>query len=89
MKYIKNSLEEYSFDPCGIVLWAYRSDSTNPDVVKVFLEDSQDFNKISLPYEDSHVYLLSLKTIEEFHYLFPEDSFAILKYIDDHEESVN
>jgi Arc/MetJ family transcription regulator len=89
IKFIKNSLQEYSFDPCGIVLWAYRSDATNPDVVKVFLEDSQDFNNISLPYENSHVYLLSLKTIEEFHYLFPEDSFAILKYIDDHEESEN
>ena len=86
MKYIKNLGEEYIFDMGGILLWAYRSDATNPDVVKVIFEDSQEFDTIKLAH-DSHVYLLPLKTVEEYHYLFPEHSFAILKYIDDHEES--
>jgi hypothetical protein len=87
MKYLKNSPEEYIFDPGGIILWNYRSDAANPDLVKVFYEVKEEFNKINLPHVDSHVYILSLRTIEEFHYLFPDNSFAILKYIDDHEES--
>ena len=86
MKYIKNLGEEYIFDVEGIILWAYRSNATNPDVVKVIFEDKQEFDTIKLA-NDSHVYLLPLKKVEEYHYLFPEHSFAILKYIDDHEES--
>jgi hypothetical protein len=87
MKYMKNFGEEYIFDPGGIILWAYRSNATDPDVVKVLFEDKQEIDRITLPHKDAHVYLLSLKTIEEFHYLFPEHSFAILKYVDDHEDS--
>lgn len=86
MKYIRNLGEEYIFDTGGIILWAYRSDATNPDVVKVIFEDRQEFDTIRLAH-DSRVYLLPLKAVEEYHYLFPEHSFAILKYIDDHEES--
>lgn len=85
MKYIKNPGEEYIFDTGGIILWAYRSDPTNPDIVKVIFEDRQEFDTIKLSH-DSHVYLLPLKTVEDYHYLFPEHSFGILKYIDDHEE---
>jgi hypothetical protein len=86
MKYIKNPGEEYVFDTGGVILWAYRSDPTKPDIVKVIFEDRQGFDTIKL-FHDSHVYLLPLKTVEEYHYLFPEHSFAILKYIDDHEKS--
>ena len=87
MQYLGNYGEEYIFDPGGIILWAFKSYATNPDVVKVYFENKKDFNSINLPHEDSYLYILSLKTIEEFHYLFPEHSFAVLKYVDDHEES--
>jgi hypothetical protein len=85
MKYIRNPGEEYIFDAGGIILWAYRSDATNPDVVRVIFEDRQEFDTIRIA-NDSHVYLLPLNAIEEYHYLFPEHSYAILKYIDDREE---
>lgn len=87
IKYMKNFQEGFSFYPGGVIMWVLRSDMKIPDVVKVLLEDNHDSNSINLSYENSFIYLLSLKTIEEFHYLFPEHSFAILKYIDDNEES--
>lgn len=89
MRYMKNFGEEHIFDAGGIILWAYRSNSINPDVVRVLFEDKKEIDRINLPYKDGHVYILSLKTIDEFHYLFPEHSFAILKYVDDHEDSEN
>jgi hypothetical protein len=85
MKYTKDFQKEYDFDPGGIIIWGYRSDSSTPPTVKVLLDDQEIINKINFYDGDSHFYFLSLKTIEEFHYLFPEHSFAILKYIDDRE----
>jgi hypothetical protein len=87
IKYMKNFREGFSFYPGGLIMWVVRSDLKIPDLVKVLFEDNREFNSISLTYENSFVYLLPLKTIEEFHYLFPEHSFAVLKYIDDNEES--
>jgi hypothetical protein len=87
LKYLKNLNEEYSFDPGGFILWVFGSDNTNTVVVKVILDTIQGFAKNNLPDGNSHLYLLSLKAVEEFDYLFQEHSFSILKYIDDHEGS--
>jgi hypothetical protein len=84
MMYIKQSPEEYPHNSAGVIVWTLSPELTNTEV-KVFFEDDQDFKSITPPHEKSFLYLLSLKTVEEFHYLFPEHSFSVLKYIDDKE----
>jgi hypothetical protein len=86
MKLLHEFHEEYVIDKGGAILWAYHTGSTFPDVVKVIFKDNQEFSRINISDKEPRIYLMSLKTIEEFLYQFPEHSFAVLKYIDDHEE---
>jgi hypothetical protein len=71
--------------PEGAILWVIPSDSTKPVAVNVII-DSDIYDNIC-PSDGSYIYILSLDAIEEFHYLYPEYSYPILKYIDDYEET--
>jgi hypothetical protein len=86
MKFLHDHQEEYVPDQGGAVLWVYSKGGTSPDLVKIFFNDSREFIRRNISDEGTGIYVLSLRTIEEFLYRFPEHSFEVLKYIDDHEE---
>jgi hypothetical protein len=84
MGYMKRIPDDYIIDNEGILLWSFRSDAASSDVSIIF-ESGEVSRKINPPEGDNNIYVLPLKAIEDYHYMFPENSFAILKYIDDHE----
>ena len=60
-----------------------------PENVKVIFNGNKKSDRFSMTRDGSHFYILDLHTVEEFHYLFPEHSFEIFKYVDDIEGSEN
>jgi AAA family ATP:ADP antiporter len=69
----------------GSVIWPLSADKQHDKGYIYYNEDITDNNMITDIASDTPCYVLSLKSVEEFNDHFPDKSFEILKYIDDHE----
>jgi len=87
MKYIKNFETEYGLLLNeGCIIWPLSGEKTNNEV-RIF--DKDNIDRLTLKSKISNnlsYYVLPLTAIEDYHFQFPEKSFEILKYIENHEE---
>ncbi|HEX7493321.1 MAG TPA: hypothetical protein VF346_03800 [Bacteroidales bacterium] len=87
MKYIKNiETESGLLLNESFIIWSLSGDKTGNEV-RIFNNDNID--RLNLNYQSSNnlfYYVLPLTAIEDYHFQFPEKSFEILKYIENHEE---
>jgi ATP/ADP translocase len=86
MKHIKDFDGEYFASSGDYIIWTLYGDEKQNEVHVVYSGES---DRLTLKYqEEQHIsfYYLPLNAVEEFHFQFPDKSFEILKYIDDHEE---
>lgn len=89
MKFTRILPAEFPLYSEGCVLWSFTADVKYPENVKVIFNGDKKSDRFSVTREGSYYYILDLDTVEEFHYLYPEHSFEIFKYIDDIEGSEN
>jgi len=87
MKYIKNfETESGLLLNEGCIIWQLSGEKTGNEV-RIFNNDNID--RLTLKSQISNnlsYYVLPLTAIEDYHFQFPEKSFEILKYIENHEE---
>lgn len=89
MKFTRILQAEFQLYTEGCILWSFTADVKYPENVKVIFNANKKSDRFSMTREGSHFYILDLHSVEEFHYLFPEHSFEIFKYVDDIEGSEN
>ncbi len=73
--------------PEGNILWCFSADNPVPDVYIHHENTERDVDTKEMKNDSSFCYALSLGTVEEFHFQYPESSFEILKYIDNSEDN--
>lgn len=87
MSYLRNDQAGIFSQPSGTVLWSF-SDGTREFRTFVNFNESTDMSSVirDLRTSFSFCYLLPLNAVREFHFLYPDSSWDIFKYIDDNEE---
>ena len=86
LKYVKNIDDKFyeSADRC--IIWINLPGKIDPEVIikNNEIQGNSDYKRFSD--KNINCYVLELRTVEAFHNLYPERSFKVLKYIDEHEE---
>jgi hypothetical protein len=87
MKYVKNFETEAGFLlKESYIIWSLSNEKTGNEV-HIFNNDNIDRQTLNYQISnDLSCYVLPLAAIEDYHFHFPEKSFEILKYIENHEE---
>lgn len=85
MVYFRNTPLGLSMPSYSSIIWTFRDDSTEPDVIISIGNNDQTWNRKNMLNACSYCYILPLNSIEEFDFQYPEDSYGILRYIDEHE----
>ncbi|MDP4222182.1 MAG: hypothetical protein Q8868_02620 [Bacteroidota bacterium] len=87
MSFLRNDKSGIFSQPSGTVLWSF-SDGSNDFRTFVNFNESTDMSSVirDLRTSFSFCYLLPLNAVREFHFIYPESSWEIFKYIDDNEE---
>jgi hypothetical protein len=87
MKHTENLTAETLFYSNGNIIWYFGKDLNKPEFCRVVSEAGNKSNIINPAESDYSYYVLPLDSVKEFHTLYPEHSFEILKYIDKAEET--
>ena len=85
MKYIKDFRAGFNLFPDGCIIWSLSADKTGNEVYVHYHDDIKSLNEKFRGRENNSCYILPLNAVEEYHYQFPDNSFEILKYIDNNE----
>jgi len=85
MKYIKDLSAEDIQDNQNYILWNTRSDFSDTKVFTLIGENPSVNKDKYISSDDSHFYLLPLDVLEDFRNMYPERSFEIYNYLDNHE----
>lgn len=87
MSFARNDEKGIYSQPSNTIAWSFSSENSDPEIF-VNLEDITDPGKIvrDMRVNSYFCYVLSLNTIREFNFQYPESSFGIFKYIDNCKE---
>jgi hypothetical protein len=87
MKYEKYMGNGFNLFPPRCIIWPLPDERSEGSTVLIHYADQEKSSaeKIKIS-EGGALYFLSLDSVEEFHYQYPDKSFEILKYIDNNEE---
>jgi hypothetical protein len=85
--FVRNDEKGIFSQPNESILWSFTQDSTTPEVI-VKNDESVDIREMikDLRADSSYCYMLPLSAIREFGFEYPENTLAILKYVDKKEE---
>lgn len=86
MKYLKNHDNRFHSFPDRCIIWSLSDEKSVMNVFIHFADQLSSTNDKIKSSEGTAYYVLSLGSVEEFHYQYPEKSSEILKYIDNNEE---
>jgi AAA family ATP:ADP antiporter len=86
MEYVKNQDNRFHSFPDRCIIWSLSDEKSVMNVFIHFADQLSSTNDKIKSSEGTAYYILSLGSVEEFHYQYPEKSFEILKYIDNNEE---
>jgi hypothetical protein len=87
MLFARNDERGIYSQPSNTIAWSFSSEKSEPEIF-VNHEDITDPGKIARDMRTTcyFCYVLSLNTVREFNFQYPESSFGIFKYIDNCEE---
>jgi len=87
MSFARNDEKGIYSQPSNTIAWSFSSEKSEPEIF-VNHEDITDPGKIvrDMRMNSYFCYVLSLNTIREFNFQYPESSFGIYKYIDNCKE---
>lgn len=87
MLFARNDERGIYSQPSNTIAWSFSSEKSEPEIFLNY-EDITDPGKIARDMRTTcyYCYVLSLNTVREFNFQFPESSFGIFKYIDNCEE---
>ena len=86
LKFIKNPYQESVRCSGRCLIWLLYNDYKD---VEVHVADNEEARNLTLKYRDKQkisFYILPLSAVEEYHFQFPDNTFEILKYIDNYEK---
>lgn len=87
MLFARNDERGIYSQPSNTIAWSFSSEKSEPEIYLNY-EDITDPGKIAKDMRTTcyFCYVLSLNTVREFNFQFPESSFGVFKYIDNCEE---
>lgn len=85
--YVTNDHRGIYSQPANTILWLFPDEESEPEVI-VNIEESADLSRIAKDIRVSchFCYVLTLSSVREFKFQYPESSYRIFKYIDTKEE---
>jgi hypothetical protein len=86
LKYKKDYQTGFPSFPDGCIIWSLSGDKPDNEVYVFYNEQKNSPGEKFQGRNNASYYIMSLNAIEEYHYQFPDNSFEILKYIDNNEE---
>jgi len=69
------------------ILWNLMADFSIAGIFTIFESDLAQYTENHILSDDSIFYLLPLKAVEDFRYLYPENSYELFKYLDEKEKN--
>ncbi len=87
MSFARNDEKGIYSQPCNTIAWSFSSEKSDPEIF-VNLGDITDPGKIvrDMRMNSYFNYVLSLNTIRDFNFQYPESSYGIFKYLDKSKE---
>jgi hypothetical protein len=87
MAFARNDQRGIYSQPSDTILWSFSNEKADPEVF-INLEDSNDLSGVIKDIRTTCLfcYVLSLNSVNDFNFQYPESSYDIFKYIDTKEE---
>jgi len=86
MIYTKYPEVEFTSLQNAYILWTLSSGSIIRETDIIYSAKSGDLSEKVNPSGDTSYYILPLNAVEEFLYQFPDNTYTILKYLDNNEK---